>query len=48
MVKEGADKAEAEDIKLNLRLKALKLLLNNFIKIIRTNGKPVGVFLSEK
>ena len=35
MVKEGASKAEAED-KLNLRLKALKLLLNNLGVFKRT------------
>ena len=36
MVKEGASKAEAEDIKTNLRLKALKLLLNNLGVFKRT------------
>ena len=48
MVKEGADKAEAEDIKLNLRLKALKLLLNNFMKIIRTNRETGWCFFCPK
>ena len=44
MVKEGADKTS----KLNLRLKALKLLLNNFMKIIRTNRETGWCFFCPK
>ena len=41
-------KVVRELTKLNLKLKALKLLLNNFIKIIRTNRETGWCFFARK
>ena len=52
VVKEGASKAEAEDIKQNLKLKALRLTLNNYLPIIyrrfaSRNATGIPAFFTE-
>ena len=46
VVKEGASKAEAEDIKANLRLRVQRLTLNNFrLQNFKDRSKRGGLFL---
>ena len=52
IVKEGASKAEAEDIKTKLELKALRLILNNYLPIIyrrfaSRNATGIPAFFTE-
>ena len=52
VVKEGASKAEAEDIKTKLELKALRLILNNYLPIIyrrfaSRNATGIPAFFTE-
>ena len=52
VVKEGASKAEAEDIKTKLELKALRLTLNNYLPIIyrrfaSRNATGIPAFFTE-
>ena len=52
VVKEGASKAEAEEIKTKLELKALRLTLNNYLPIIyrrfaSRNATGIPAFFTE-